>query len=289
MVDDVIEMKLTQEVGVATTALIRDRLRERREGDGLRFNPVELMRFHVIVHCTRGSGTHMVDFEEHSMEPGTAIWIRPGQVQRWDDTSGFDADVLVFGSATIPDLPLFDRFIGTTTVAHLGEDANHLQQQMEWIRRDLEQRRDFAVAAAVVGVILRLLVRGVVGDDASVETPAGRLAKAFVDSIDQNVDQRTVAWHASQVGASTRSVARATNEALNQSPKDVIDARVILEAQRRLAWSDSDIATISRGLRFTEASNFTKYFRSRTGVSPSEFRDSIDSLDNAPLGAASES
>ncbi|MGH1493793.1 MAG: helix-turn-helix domain-containing protein [Acidimicrobiales bacterium] len=279
---DVVEMNLSKAVNVTTTTFIRTAIQELIDADGLDGPPVELVRFHVFIHCTEGNGRHMVDFHDYEISPGTAIWIRPGQVQRWSDSHGdFDADVVVFESSTITDLPLFDQFIGTTSVANLNADSDPVRQQTEWMAADLEKSQDHATAAAVVGVILRLFARQAQGGSDLRDTPARRLATAFVDSVDLNIGERSVAWHAKEVGASTRSVARATAETLSQRPKEVIDARVILEARRRLAWSSDDIATIARDLRFSEASNFTKFFRTRTGASPSAFRDAVTHL--APL------
>ena len=277
--ETVVEMNLSQAVNATNTKFIRAAVRGRIAADGLDGPPVELVRFHVFVHCTKGTGTHMVDFHDHEMQPGTAIWIRPGQVQRWSDTDdGFDADVMVFASSILPDLPLFDRFIGTTSVTELGDDSARVRQQMKWMASDLAEHQDHATAAAVVGVILRVFARQALDAAGPIDTPGRRLATAFVDSVDQNIEQRSVAWHAQQIGASTRSVARATVEHLEQRPKEVIDTRVILEAQRRLAWSQADVATIARELRFSEASNFTKFFRTRTGSSPSAFRDTVSAL-----------
>lgn len=277
--DDVVELNLTRAVNVTNTTYIRESVRARIEADGFDGPPVELVQFHVFILCTEGNGQHMVDFEDHEMHAGTAVWIRPGQVQRWSTIhDGFEADVLVFASSTIPDLPLFDRFLGTTGVVQLGADADGLRQQMQWMATDLEANQDHAMAAAVVGVILRLFARHAASVD---ESSSRELTTAFVESIDRNVEQRSVAWHARRVGASTRSIARATAETLNQRPKQVIDARVILEAQRRLAWSDDDVGTIARALHFSEASNFTKFFRRRTGTSPTAFRDTITELASA--------
>ncbi len=279
VVMDVVELNLSKAVNVTNTSFIRASLQGRIRDEGLSGPPVELVRFHVFIHCTRGSGTHMVDFEDHDVEPGTAVWIRPGQVQRWSNTDdGFDADVVVFESTSIPDLPLFNHLVSATGVAKLGDDAQRLQQQMDWMATELEANQDQSIAAAVVGVILRLFARHSQPDDGSNDTAAGRLFTAFMESVDHNVEQRSVAWHAKNIGASTRSVARATAHNHGRRPKDVIDARVILEAQRRLAWSTDDITTIARALRFSEASNFTKFFRTRTGISPSAFRDAVARL-----------
>lgn len=274
--EKVVELKLSRAVNVTDTSFIRTAIQQRMEADGLDGPPVELVQFHVFILCTSGTGRHMVDFEDHDMAPGTAIWIRPGQVQRWSNPhDDFSADVAVFASSSIPDLPLFDHFLGRTSVAQLGNDADRLQQQMDWMAADLEAHNDHAIAAAVVSVILRLFARHADNDDNAHDTPARKLTSAFVESIDHNIEQRAVAWHARNIGASTRTVARATSEALTQRPKEVIDGRVILEAQRRLAWSTQDVATIARALQFSEPSNFTKFFRRRTGISPSAFRDAV--------------
>ncbi len=278
--DDIVELNLSQAVNVTNTTFIRESIQKRVEADGLDGPPVELVRFHVFIHCTRGYGQHMVDFEDHELNPGTAVWIRPGQVQRWSNIhDDFDADVAVFASSSIPDLPLFKHIQGATVIAQLGDDADRLKQQMEWMAADLEANKDLATAAAVVGVILRLFARHAASPNGSGDTPGRRLTASFVESVDRNIEQRSVAWHARQIGASTRSVARATAETLEQRPKQVIDTRVILEARRRLAWSDADIATIARALHFSEASNFTKFFRTRTGTSPSAFRDAVTDLE----------
>lgn len=274
-----IEMNLSQAVNVTNTTFIRAALRGLVQLDGLAGVPVELVRFHVFVHCTGGSGRHMVDFEDHEVTRGTAIWIRPGQVQRWSDVdAGFDADVAVFESSSIPDLPLFNRFLGATAIANIGDDTDRLEQQMAWMASDLAASQDQAMAAAVVGVLLRLFARHAVRGDERSLTPAGQLAASFIDSVERDIEQRSVAWHAHQIGASTRTVARATAEVLGQRPKAVIDERVLLEAQRRLAWSSEDISAIAKALRFSEASNFTKFFRSRTGISPSAFRSAVLSM-----------
>lgn len=216
--DDTIELTLLKAVDVTDTSHIRAFIQERMDRDGLRAPPVELVRFHVVILCTGGNGIHMVDFEDIEVTAGTAIWIRPGQVQRWSDTHDrFDAQVVVFESSIIPDLPFFDRFGGEVGVVHTGHDAAAMQQQMEWMAADLHANQDQAVAAAVVGVILRLFARHVTTHRARHETPRTWLAAAFSESVDEHPEQRSVEWHARRIGASTRSVARATLPRLRES------------------------------------------------------------------------
>lgn len=271
-------MTLSKSDSTTTTANVRRSLRTFTTNEGLDRHPVELVQFHVLILCTEGEGRHMVDFVDYEMRPGTAIWIRPGQVQRWDDEhDGFEAELAVFASESVPDLPLFDRFLDWTAVS-MGDDADGLRQLMGWMRDDLASNGDEPTVASAISVLLRLFTRRTETGAVEELSASRRLASAFVESIEHNIEQRTVSWHAGQIGASTRTLARATAESFGQRPKDIIDSHVILEAQRRLAWSDEDISTIARSLRFSEASNFTKFFRARTGMSPSSFRDAAPSL-----------
>ncbi|MEM7271800.1 MAG: helix-turn-helix transcriptional regulator [Actinomycetota bacterium] len=278
--DDIVELELRRAVNVTNTDYIRRFVAERVATEGRDGPAVELVHFNVIILCTEGSGSHMVDFEDYEMRPGTAIWIRPGQVQRWSDAAdGFDALVAVFDSTVIPDLPLLDRLVASTTATELDGDATLLRQQMEWMASDLDANQDEATAAAVVGVILRLFARHSSNDHHRAGSARRQLADSFVQSVEEHLEQRSVAWHARRIGSSTRTIARATAETLDQRPKEIIDARVMLEAQRRLAWSTDDVGTIARSLRFSDSSNFTKFFRLRAGISPSAFRAGLRTLD----------
>ena len=51
--------------------------------DGLR--GVQRPEFHFLLAPFRGHGTHMLDFVDHQLVPGTVLWVRPGQIQRWGE------------------------------------------------------------------------------------------------------------------------------------------------------------------------------------------------------------
>lgn len=268
-----LELDLTEAVDISHTSVIRSALRAHVRRSSQPTLPVELVSFHILIHCTSGSGRHMVDFVDHELEPGTAIWVRPGQVQRWDNLHDrFDADVVVFASSSIPDLPMFDRFLGTTAITQLGQDSALMQQQIAWIADALRSTGDHSLAASAVRVLMRLFARTTMVAGSPDLSTAWPLVTAFVESVERNLDQRVVAWHANRIGASVRTVARSTARAMRCTPKELLDERVIIEAQRRLAWSDENVEAIARVLGFSEASNFARYFRARTGESPTSFR-----------------
>ena len=55
--------------------------------------------------------------------------------------------------------------------------------------------------------------------------------------------------------------------------KTFIDDYIILEAKRSISISDLSLKEIAFSLGFDEATNFTKFFKKKVGISPKEFRD----------------
>jgi len=72
-----------------------------------------------------------------------------------------------------------------------------------------------------------------------------------------------------------RTLTRACLAADGRTPKELIDQRVLLEAQRLLAWTDADTGTIGRQLGFRDASAFGAFFRRTAGEAPGAFRRRI--------------
>jgi len=84
--------------------------------------------------------------------------------------------------------------------------------------------------------------------------------------------RHTVAAYARSLGYSPRTLERACLSATRRTAKEHISARVVLEAKRLLAYTDLSAASIGRRLGFTEPTNFVKFFRRETGVTPGAFR-----------------
>ncbi len=78
--------------------------------------------------------------------------------------------------------------------------------------------------------------------------------------------------YAARLGYSLKTLNRACMLATGCTAKQLIDARVALEAKRLLAHTDLPVASISYRLGFTEPTNFGKFFTRATGQTPGAFR-----------------
>ena len=78
---------------VMTLADLRGRSAVRMGADFMR--PLR-PRFHHLVALQRGRLRQTVDFTGYDLEPGTWLWVRPGQVHQWGDLTGADGALIVF-------------------------------------------------------------------------------------------------------------------------------------------------------------------------------------------------
>ncbi|MBN8789814.1 MAG: helix-turn-helix domain-containing protein, partial [Terrimonas sp.] len=98
----------------------------------------------------------------------------------------------------------------------------------------------------------------------------------FINLIDENYKKGySVAEYARLLYISSRSLSDLTQQQLNKTPSQMIQERIILEAQRLLLYSSFNINQVGYRLGFDDASYFVKYFKKYTGVSPSEFKKSV--------------
>ena len=63
--------------------------------------------------------------------------------------------------------------------------------------------------------------------------------------------------------------------AINTSVCDYMEERILAEAQKLLKETNLSVAEIGQRFAYSEATNFTKFFKGMTGVTPFEYRKSL--------------
>jgi AraC family transcriptional regulator, transcriptional activator of pobA len=74
---------------------------------------------------------------------------------------------------------------------------------------------------------------------------------------------------------SPRHLNRIVQNMTNQSLSQVIQNRIVLEAQRLLTFTDLTVIQISHKLSFEDSAYFARYFRKVTGLSPTDFKNNM--------------
>jgi AraC family transcriptional activator of pobA len=85
-------------------------------------------------------------------------------------------------------------------------------------------------------------------------------------------DRCSVDAYASDLGVTAGQLTRLCREVLGMSSLDVINARIIHEAQRDLVYTSSSIKQLAASLGFEDEAYFGRFFRKHTGLTPKKFR-----------------
>lgn len=100
-------------------------------------------------------------------------------------------------------------------------------------------------------------------------------AQEFVSLIEQHFNSaKTVKFYADQLNISSVQLTRTCKNILNRSPNDLIISRKLLEAKKLLKFSQLSIYEIAHTLSFNNIGYFSRLFKLKNGVSPSDYRNS---------------
>jgi len=111
------------------------------------------------------------------------------------------------------------------------------------------------------------------GDKATTRSRIDDRVRRFQALLDAQFRvQRAVGHYAQALGVTAGQLTRLCREGLGLSTLAVINARVVHEAQRELAYSSLSIKQIAAELGFDDDAYFGRFFKKQTGHRPTEFR-----------------
>ncbi len=104
-------------------------------------------------------------------------------------------------------------------------------------------------------------------------TEAQRLVERFRAELERHHRRaHEVSAYAAILRCTTRTLSRHCRQFAGQTPKQLIDQRLVLEARRSLAHEDRSAAALAGDLGFGSPTQFVKFFRRATGETPGAFR-----------------
>lgn len=262
------------EVGLPVDIAPLDELRQR-------VSDAELERpgrvaFHLVILCTSGEGLHEVDFIPVGLQPGRVVHVQPGQVHRWRLARSYQAMVIFFPEDGSSDIrpegwPIGPRWFDLTEAEQARSEHLVDLARAEYALDRPTESRDRALKGALELLMVNLRLDQVCQGDRP------ELPRPYLELMDQleagDSWSRSVKARADRLGYSTRTLTRACQAATGRSAKDVIDARIVLEARRLLTHRDNTVERVARALSFSEPSNFAKFFHRVTGENPDTWRN----------------
>lgn len=243
------------------------------------------LSFFDITLITRGRGWFWLDGHRYRVTPGQVLFTTPGQVRSWD-VSGLDGLCLFFPAAFLEEffsdtdflhrLPYFHVTSAAAAVRLAPTARTRLRAQLARMRSELRAWRPDSTHV-LRARLYEVLVRLSRAYAKAYGTEPDRRAHPTVLKFRQLVDRGEGSGHAlarmaADIGVSRAHLTRLCRQQLGMTAKEVMQQRVEIAARRLLLFSELTSAQIATTLGFADASYFTRFFKRRTGMTPSTFR-----------------
>jgi AraC family transcriptional activator of pobA len=246
--------------------------------------------FYQILWFEKGSPIHMVDFNSIKTEPNTLVFVNKNSVQQFDTTFNYDGKVILFTDnffckeetdvKFLKSTILFNDLISVSGVS-ISNISSLFSIFIKLIETEFKNSKDHYQSDILRNYLRNLLLLSEREKKSQnfIEIKKGTNldhVMYFKDLLEnQFLHDKLVNSYANQMYITKKRLNTATTSILGLSPKQIIDARIMLEAKRLLVHTNQSVKEISFHLGFDESTNFIKFFRKHHNTTPLEFRESF--------------
>jgi AraC family transcriptional regulator, transcriptional activator of pobA len=238
-----------------------------------------------MIVVLRGRGVVQVEGARAQYSPPAIVVMPAGAVHGFEFEPGTTGHVISFSEELHRELVQRDPHIGALFAKPLTLEfhgnalrASDLAQGIRMLAREY-YRSDAGHDLALQGwleVVLANVLRVARKLPQASDAATGRrrqLVARFGDLIERQFrSNRPVAEFATQLNVSESRLRTACLAQTNQSPVQLVHARLLLEAKRQLHYTDNSVREIAFSLGFDDPAYFTRFFSRRAGASPRAFR-----------------
>ena len=237
--------------------------------------------FFMMLMFEYGEGTHTIDFQDYPIRNKEIHLLFPDQVHRWDIGPTAKATQLMLDRLFFERITPYLRFTKTQYMQHptiaLSEQAFEcLSYEFNAIKVELAQENPLkellqARATVIASMISQEAERQF--EDFKLFPTDPRITK-FTNLIEAHFKtQKGIAFYAQQLHISANYLNVLCKKKLHSAASQVIQQRVVLEAKRLLQSTDLSIKEIAYELNFGDHAYFSNFFKSQTGITPTEFKE----------------
>jgi len=225
--------------------------------------------FYSLVWFTEGNGFYVVDFQEYEIRKDRIFFVSPKQVHNWDYSENSQGYVLMIDSALAAELQAetLYPYIDITAESNLLRDIfTHLLDEFK--RQDSMSDRHIKTGISY----LYTLTERIAGQNNNYQSSADdNTIQVFRRLVYENHALHKVEDYARKMNLPEDTLNILVKTTTGITAKQYILDLKITEAKRQLIYSQFNINEIAFNLGFEDPSYFTRLFKKKTNLSPSDF------------------
>jgi AraC family transcriptional activator of pobA len=244
--------------------------------------------FYLMVLFTKGSGWHEIDFTKYHIKPGSLFMLQPGQMHHWElsaDIEGYiffysqEAYNLYFAHKKIEDYPFYQSVMNQPEMVFNAEELIYVLPYFDLMISESQNsnpKKEDKLVNLLDCIHIEMSRKYL-----STVTHISHSYNYKIHQLEKLLEQyyqteKSPSFYAEKMNLSLKHLNRICKDILNQTITELITNRVILEAKRLLTNASKTINQVAENLGFENYSYFTRLFKKQTGLTPSEFRKSLN-------------
>lgn len=238
--------------------------------------------FFALLIVTQGKGSHQVDLKNYVIEAGSVLKISKGQIHAFQKDPTYEGYLLIFTEAFVlhyfskSSINLISHLYNYHLHTPLARNESLNQDFLTQLTTELQNKDDYVskniVAALLDLYLLRLERASKRTKDTGSKTNLHTFLQ-FKNLVEENyTTTRNVIDYAKMLICSSKHLNQVVRKHTLNTAKTFIDHYVILEIKRTMMTTEHSLKEIAYKTGFDEVTNFTKFFKKHTGLTPKEFR-----------------
>jgi AraC family transcriptional activator of pobA len=237
-------------------------------------------RLHQFLVIEKGGGRALIDGEAHQLRSSALVNVPIGCVHAFSFKQGTQGFVLTLAAEALDEMiPLREGLRSLLNQAYAGRSTSAINRLMrdiwrEYINLDFARAHVLrAMSAHLAGLVVRHIEAKSLQSDRSAEHSLPRRFETLVEK--HFLEHRSVADYARGLRVAPGHLSRVMRLATGFPASRFIEARVVREARRLLAFTDLPVAEIGFELGYDDPAYFTRVFSRATAQSPRAFREKL--------------
>lgn len=238
--------------------------------------------FYMVMYVAEGSGSHTIDFKTYPIAPNQLYFLTPGQVHNWElsqDSKGFTLFFEAHFFTSMYNQRLYEypfyHTLQHVPILQLEPDVDVFKSLFTCAFNEFQEAKSTHDTIILAYLYLLLEKANQFYKEEQVMDTNSHYTKIrhFEELVNQHfVTEREVRAYANWMNLSPNYLNAICKTYLNKTASQLIQERLLIEAQRLLTHTGMSIKEISYHLNFKDTSYFSRFFRKHTGQTPVAFK-----------------
>ncbi|MEM7185199.1 MAG: helix-turn-helix domain-containing protein [Bacteroidota bacterium] len=246
------------------------------------------LQFYNTIFYTGGQGRQFIDFQWFPVKENSLVYLTRDQVNAFDFSGSLKGICLIFTESYFLDcfsnLPedfvfrLFNPQLFSPVVQI--PKGSEFREYFDLLLKEYPNSNAFNQRTVLQSLFTILISKAEQIKQHQTfhikDSKKMRLFRQFAGLLEEHHSKsRNADYYARELAITYKHLNATCRALLNKTAKQVIDEYVILQAKRSLTNSDLKSNELAYSLGFEDPTNFTKYFKKHTGLTPNSFKKSL--------------